>query len=364
MTSRIVQIGLGLLAATTVACSATETTSKSSDGGSAHAGGNGVGGAGGDTTSAGGSFTVGAGGAGGSEGCLEEEATATVSPLDIIVLLDRSGSMEGALWDGAVNALTSFFQNPGGNDISAGINYFPAPNGAECQRSSYNPLHVPIVSLATDAATLVSDMQGQTPSGAYTPTHGGMYGTLQFANTYQDQNPTHVVITVLASDGDPTSCNTNITDIAALAQTVYDYNGVRTFVIAIQGATLANLDQIAAAGGTVAAYDVTTDVTLFAQKLDEIRKEVLACEFIIPDPTSGDFDPTKVNVSYTPGNGDPTQDLPQASDLADCGNMPGWYYDNATAPTKITLCPATCAVVQADDMAKVDFVFGCPTILN
>jgi hypothetical protein len=174
-----------------------------------------------------------------------------------------------------------------------------------------------------------------------------------------------VVIVVLASDGDPTSCNTNIQDIASLADTALAYNGVRTFVIAIAGSTVANLDQIAAAGGTQAAFDVTNDITLFAQKMDEIRKEVLACELLIPDPGNGDeFDPTKVNVSYTPGDGSMAQDIPQAQDLDDCGGNPGWYYDNPAAPTKILLCPATCTTVQADDMAKVDFVFGCPTVLN
>src|SRR5690606_13024460 len=108
---------------------------------------------------------------------------------------------------------------------------------------------------------------------------------------------------------------------------------------------------------------VTTDINLFKQKMDEIRAEVLGCEYIIPDPTSGEFEPTKVNVKYTPGGGTP-ENIPQAQSLEDCGDDPGWYYDNAQNPTKIFFCPATCTTIQADDMAKVDFVFGCPTIVN
>ena len=161
-----------------------------------------------------------------------------------------------------------------------------------------------------------------------------------------------MVIVVLASDGDPTSCNTSITDISALAARAYAYNGVRTFVIAIQGSTIANLDQIAAAGAFMAAYDVTNDIMLFQQKMDEDRKDVLACEFVIPDPTSGTFDPTKVNVEYTPGGNGTPKNIPQASDAADCGNDPRWYYDNPAAPTKIIFCPASCALIQADDMAS------------
>jgi hypothetical protein len=140
---------------------------------------------------------------------------------------------------------------------------------------------------------------------------------------------------------------------------------VRTFVIAINGATVSNLDQIAAAGGTMQALDVTQDITQFQQKMDEIREAVLACEFLIPEPQMGEeFDPTKVNVKYTPGGSTTGENIPQADNAEDCGNDPGWYYDNPTAPTKITFCPATCATIQMDDGAKVDFVFGCPTEVN
>lgn len=330
----------------------------------------GAGGAGATTTSSqsgtGGQIFAGSGGGGtgGEEGCLAEEAEATTSPLDIVVLLDRSGSMSGARWDGSVGALTAFFEDPGGSDISAAISYFPPPVEVNvCQPESYDPPQVPLTSLANPSA-LVDDMQAQFPGGDYTPTWAGLYGALLYANDLQDQNPDHVVIVVLASDGDPTTCNTDIPSIAELADTAYQYNGVRTFVIAIQGSTVANLDQIAAAGQTTAALDVTTDINLFKQKMDEIRAEVLSCEYVIPDPTSGEFDPTKVNVRYTPGGSGTPQSIPQAQSAGDCGSGAGWYYDNPAAPTKIFFCPSTCEVIQDDEAAKVGFVFGCPTIIK
>ena len=331
-------------------------------------GGDGTGGTGQASSSSGlgGINQTGSGGSGGEQGCLSTEAAAKTLELDIIVVLDRSASMTGALWDGSVTALTQFFSAPGGSGINTGLNYFPPPgNVSECNPSSYNPLQVPIVSLDTDAAKLVNDMMAKSPNGNFTPTHGALYGSLQYANTYQDNNPDHVVIVVFASDGDPTSCNTSVQDIAAIADTAYAYNGVRTFVIAIKGATLANLNQIAKAGGTNQAFDVTKDVTLFKQKMDEIRKSVLACEFLIPKPQMGqEFDAKKVNIKYTPGDNTPASNIPQAANAADCGGNPGWYYDNPVAPTKITFCPATCAAIQKDGGAKVNFVFGCATILN
>src|SRR5690606_18079613 len=136
---------------------------------------------------AGGLSFVGSGGmgTGGEMGCLAEEAEATTSPLDIVVLLDRSGSMAGSLWNGSVSALTSFFQSPGGADISAAISYFPPPvETGVCQPGSYNPPHVPLTSLANPSA-LIDDMQLQDPGGDYTPTWGGLYGALLYANELQ-----------------------------------------------------------------------------------------------------------------------------------------------------------------------------------
>lgn len=363
-----------VLALMVAACDAgSDGSGTSTSSGSGGSGGDADGGSTSTTPGTGGSGGVfnptGSGGAGADDNCLETSQEGTISPLDIIVLLDRSASMQGALWDGSVSALTSFFQMPGGADVSAALSYFPPPGSAdECQPASYEPPHVPIVDLATSAGTLVTDLGGQSPAGDYTPTKAALYGTLVYANDYQDLNPDHVVVVVLASDGDPNECRStnpeNIADIAALAATALNYNGVRTYVVAIAGATVSNLDQIAAAGGTGAAIDVTSDIMLFQQAMDDIRREVLACEFVIPEPEGQDFDPSKVNVEYTPGNGDPTENLPQADNLADCGDQPGWYYDNPSAPTKIILCPASCDIVQADDMAGVDFIFGCPTIVN
>jgi hypothetical protein len=170
------------------------------------------------------------------------------------------------------------------------------------------------------------------------------------------------VVVVLASDGDPTSCNSAIADIANIAATAYAFNGVRTYAVAIQGATVTNLDQIAASGGTGQAIDITADVTELSAKLTEIRA-TLACEFDIPPPSDGEFDPTQLNVEYSPGNGDPKETIPQVAGPSACGPDGGWYYDNPNVPTKVTFCTATCDRVKQDANAKVRFVFGCPTVV-
>ena len=54
---------------------------------------------------------------------------------------------------------------------------------------------------------------------------------------------------------------------------------------------------------------------------------------------------------------------PQATSATDCSAKGGWYYDNPTAPTVLTLCPCTCA---AANQASIEISFACrahPTII-
>jgi hypothetical protein len=87
----------------------------------------------------------------------------------------------------------------------------------------------------------------------------------------------------------------------------------------------------------------------------------VSCELTIPAPPMGEtLDPAKVNVKYQSGVA-PGMTLPQVPAAADCTSAGGWYYDDNTTPTKITLCPATCTSVQGDPMANVKVEFGCST---
>jgi len=341
-------------------CSTSDTSSGVDDEGGDSTGIGGSGGQGGDFIGNTGGYQN----QGGGDICEATEAEALQKTLDMIVVLDRSGSMGGTKWTGSVNALTQFFNDPTSQGVWAGINFFP-PVGAgdECDASTYNPLQVDLGELQAYAPTLISAMGSTAPSGG-TPTYGAMHGSLQVATGHQDANPDHVVIVVLASDGDPTSCDIDIDNISDLSLSAYNYNGVMTFAVAIQGASVANLNLIAQKGGSGQAFDVTSDISLFKQKMEEIRAQALGCEYLIPEPDGDEFDPLALNVEYTAGGTTTPQDLPQADNAADCGGGPGWYYDNPTDPTKVILCPASCGQIEVDTGAKINLLFGCPTILN
>nr|UZH23234.1 hypothetical protein [myxobacterium MSr12020] len=338
----------------------------STDPAASSAGSGGAGGAGG----AGGNDVDFDGGMGGNEedsgACVTTSAEAHRVPLDIIFLIDRSGSMSGPKWNGTKAALTTFFNDPASGGIGAGMVYFPSQKADMCDPINYAGLDVPIGVLPGNSFALTNSIPYDA-LGWGTPMWAGLKGTLMAATAYQESHPTHKVIAVLATDGNPSvECPpTAVDEVAVLAKSAYDYNGVRTFVIGVAGSTIANLDKIAAAGGTTAAYDITKDIGEFTAKIAEIRQVALGCDFELPPPPNGlELDPNEVNFTYMPkGVGSP-KILPRADDLADCNNLPGWYYDSNAGPTKIILCPASCAPVQADDSAKVSVLFGCKSVIN
>ncbi len=107
----------------------------------------------------------------------------------------------------------------------------------------------------------------------------------------------------------------------------------------------------------------TTDWTkLFATLTAAVAvAEKIPCIFAIPTPPGGGtIDPGKVNVEYTSGTGkrETLVYLPTGKDgCAAAGG--GWYYDDPVTPKTIYLCPSSCTTVSGDKGGKVDIAFGC-----
>ncbi|HZF54516.1 MAG TPA: vWA domain-containing protein [Polyangiaceae bacterium] len=311
--------------------------------------------------------------------CAATSSEAKIVPLDMIILLDRSGSMDdGVKWPGATSALKQYVTSPDAAGVNVGIVYFPIdapPDNLTCNYKHYDDLVVPVAELPANAANLVNSIDSQDALGGGTPMYGAMKGALFAATAYQDANPLHKVIVVFASDGDPNSCSfepgnppdaDDIPTIAALAKSALNYNGVQTYVIAIQGSSIGSLNQIAAAGGTMQALDVTANINLFLDKMKEIQTKALACDFPIPEAPMGEtFDKELVAVKYTPAtNPAAAEEIPRADNYGDCGAKVGWYYDNNVTPTKIVLCPASCQKIKDDLQSKIDVLFGCAPDIN
>jgi hypothetical protein len=344
--------------ATTTTSSSTTTTSS----------GSGTGGTGGVNLD---------GGGGGDDGgaCVSTSVTAHHVPLDLIFVIDQSVNLAGTDWMTITGALETFFDAPASDSIGVGLLFFPYSPG-DCYLTDYEALTVPLAPLPGNAFNLTNALPAAA-EGIGTPIRPALHGALLQATALQDANPTHRVAVVLASAGDLLPAVPGSSDahecgdttpltvwdkLAELTSGALSYDGVRTFVIGVPGATITDLDEVADAGGTGAAFDAT-DITKFATAIAQIREAGLGCDYAIPPPPGGQaLNPGDVNFSYAPGGSGTPVTLLRATDLAACNGQPGWYYDNNSAPTEIILCPASCSTVENDTSGVVNVLYGCKSL--
>jgi hypothetical protein len=167
------------------------------------------------------------------------------------------------------------------------------------------------------------------------------------------------VAAVLVTDGEPTGCGSSVAEVSTVAK---EYAATMpTYVVGV-GTSLGNLNAIAEAGGTKKAFIVTDNgvetAKALGQALEEIRGAQISCDYKFPKQEGEKkFDVDKVNVVFSSGGANSTT-FPYSKDCS----VKGWRYDNVSAPTKIELCPETCAAVKSDTAAQVDVQFGCETL--
>jgi len=316
--------------------------------------------------------------------CAGSVTRAQQSPLDIYIMLDQSLSMQGSPWSEVTTAIESFVSQPL-TGVSVGIQFFGLPGssagsggghggghggGDSCTASDYATPAVEIGALPGNGAAITTSIAAHSPSTS-TPTSAALQGAIDHCETWAAAHPGHVVAALLATDGEPTECDTSLSDINAIAAAGLGNNPkVLTFVIGVNdsGTSLSNLNGIAAAGGTTSAFMVTTGsssaTTAFLAALNQIRGTALGCQYAIPLPDGGTPDFAKVNVVYTPGGGGAAETIPNVSTAASCPSTgDAWYFNSNTAPTEILLCGATCTKVQGDSTGEVSVVMGCPTVI-
>ncbi len=393
---------LGTLASLLFVCasacsSATGTRSQVGSGGS------GATGAGGSGAGAGaGGFNPGGGSGGLPQGCAKDKYTGELLPLDMFVMLDRSGSMKDdtpSKWSAVTGALNNFVSLPGISGLGMGIGFFPtkpavpppaacttdpqcgvygpcvpgfntctgglSPNDS-CVDTDYAKPVVGIAPLPGVAGAITSAIGGQSPDGASTPTDAAEHGAIEYAQSWAKNHPDDITIVVLATDGEPNNCNPNsVATVAARAEQGYTNKpSIKTFVIGV-GSAVPDLNLIAQKGGTTQAVIVNGSNAgqQFLDALNQIRGSV-GCVLKIPQPTSGTPDYGRVNVAFTPAGGQ-QQYFPQTQDGKQdgCKGDKKWYYDDPNNPTHIVLCPAACDLIS-NTKGETDVVVGCLTIVH
>lgn len=301
--------------------------------------------------------------------CATETKQAEQVPLDMMIGLDTSFSMDfDDKWINVREALRGFVTTPAYAELGVGLQFFPVRK--QCSVAAYADPAVkldllPKVSQPVRAALDAQQMAGGTP----------MVPLLQGLAQYLKANARagRKAVIVLATDGVPDdTClsstegqlpNTLDNAVATAAAALDDKPSVSTFVVGV-GSELGALDAIASAGGTNKAFilDPTQDVQkAFRAALDDIRRQSIPCSFDIPQ--IGAIDTDKINVSYTDAAGTSTN-FQYVNDADGCAKAPksGWYFDDEASPKKVLLCSETCDAVKSDDRGRVDVVFGCPRL--
>jgi hypothetical protein len=278
----------------------------------------------------------------------------------------------GRKWDLVVGALSTFAKDPASAGIGVGLTYFGIPAGYDagdlvvsCDVAEYSTPAVAVKPLPGNAPSLSSSLSQYQPAGG-TPTLPALQGAVNYAHTWLAAHPTHRMVIVLATDGEPNDCDSSVGAVSAVASAAAaETSPISTYVIGV-GKSLSNLDEIAKAGGTDHAYLVDTSKSTtdsFTAAMNAIRGEAaLPCSFEIPAAQPGktlDFGAVNVTVGNGADGGPST--LLQVQTASMCDASGGWYYDDPQKPAAIELCPATCTSVTSNPTAMVRVLVGCKT---
>ena len=334
--------------------------------------------------------------------CGTSKYEATLTPLDMYVMIDRSGSMVepgyswtatgpgeisinggdcsytagqnpiNSKWCYSIYALMGYFKSAEAVGNRVALQYYPI-DGYNCSSASNNTLSSAAVGwqhLPGGNSALMNSLNLATPLGAFTPTKAALYGIAGFTSTHQTQG--RITVGVLVTDGKPNSCAPDDGDtLGNVAQAHLTATGIKTYVIGMTGAVFDTLETIAEHGGAPAHqqycaagtnqchyYNVGNgDGQVFVDVLKKIQQNAIACTYQLPNTGGGLPDLNKISVEYEPGNGGAVQPLTKVANANAC-QADSWYFDS-NDPPNVILCPQTCTEVQADLQAKVQILVAC-----
>ncbi len=316
-----------------------------------------------------------------AEVCAADVIAAELTPVNLFLMVDRSGSMAvNEKWSHATGALRTFLGDPLTHGLRVALRFFSDDEpmaGCTMQGCSLDACAEPLVDVGTLSVTrgdgdtqeaqLLDAIDRTFPrSGLGTPIYPALGGALKWAGVYQSEHPTEKTVVVLVTDGEPNGCNQDMRDISALASDAYAAFGVPTYAIGLEGSNEVQMDQIARAGQTERGIFVGSSGNAEQElltALDAIRGQTMSCDFALPKASGGrDADSSRVNITLTSGaapRGTAAVQLHRVDSQAACSDAgAAWYYDDPHAPTRIHLCPAACELAT-ERGRQIDVELGC-----
>jgi hypothetical protein len=289
----------------------------------------------------------------------------TRPPVDVLLVLDRSGSMAWSItddcycsdpdtrygslcpdttncstrWSAVSSALKTTLSTS--SFVNWGLKFFPSAGaGQNCTVDA--AMEVPI---SDTAAAAVQSAVDNVAWEYCTPTAAALNAATAYLKTLTDSNGKFIL---LATDGQPncggTRPSAGTTDLPGATQAAEGaYTaGFQVFVVGI-GPSLDNLSQLAKAGsgGTTDYFQVSSPQDL-AKALSSISKLVGSCNFKADQAPP---DPNNVAV-YVNGK------------RVDKDSNNGWTF--GSDPQEIVLTGDYCSQMTSGNGADVQILFGCP----
>ena len=293
---------------------------------------------------------------------------------DILILMDKSGSMEGSKYTQTVAAVTNAVTTPAAAQIQWGLVFFP--NNGDCGVGA-----APDVEIGPDSASQIPGVLTSTSPGGNTPAYKAVELAIQYYNLLVDDRPHYILI---ATDGMPNCegdaiprmvtctddtqclateycepapaplnglCMPRPKDMAIDAIALALQYGIKTYVVGmdIDTGVAETLNRMAAAGGTARAgdpqYYPVSDQASLEQALASISMQIISCTFALDQaPPQPQYIGVTVGAESVPR--DPT-------------HTDGWDVD-ADART-ITFYGDACTALQSNP-AAVSVTFACTPI--
>jgi hypothetical protein len=301
--------------------------------------------------------TGGNGGAGGyaeagGANCGTQTIGVSRQPADVLLVLDRSGSMAystsadancatGATdctgrWPALTSAVSATLSSASGS-ISWGLKLFSSTGNACGVNSGVE------VAIAPTSVSVIQSVIANTQPGGNTPTAQAIQAATAYLQTVNDQNTKSIL---LATDGEPNcgSGSNSAPNVQAAVEVIAaaKASGFLVYVIGI-GPSVGNLDNFAAAGGTTNYFPAISPQAM-SDAFTAISNSITTCTF---------------NLTQTPPDVNNVAVYLDKSLVAK-DRVNGWSL-GANALT-IVLNGTTCDKMTSGAATQVQVLFGCPGI--